>query len=94
MEVLCSVMMQPKMESCIEKALAGSKEEALWKAKDCKAKALVRIERKWKVVRAVLDTGAGPNMLKETCLPRARARHAVTVKATRLRSAADTQLPE
>lgn len=39
-----------------------------------------------------LDTKTGPNLVKVNCPPRARAGNAVTLNATRLQSAADTQL--
>lgn len=46
----------------------------------------------WKTVNAVLDTGAGPKLVKTDCLLLAWAGNVVTMNATPLRSAANTQL--
>lgn len=94
MEALCSVMMQQKMVSCKKKAMALLKGKALLKTRNYRVKASVRIGRVWKTLTAVLDRDASSNKSKGYFLPRARARHAVTIKATRLRSAAYTQLVE
>lgn len=91
-DVLCSVILQRKMASCKEYATALLKGKALLSARNFMTEASVRIERVRKTVNEILDTGAGPNLLKEICLPRDLIRHAGTIKVTRLRSAANTQL--
>lgn len=54
--------------------------------------ASVGIKRIKSMLTVILDTAAGLNLLKESCMSRACARHAVTMKRTRLRAAANTQL--
>lgn len=46
------------------------------------------------MLAGIMDTGAGPNLPKENCLPRAWARHVATMKAPRLQSVANTQLKD
>lgn len=91
MEVLQSVVLQQKRASYEEKAMALLIEEALLRARNYRAKASVESSGARKNVSAVLDTGAGSNVLKENFLLYAWAKHAAKIKATRLRSAANTQ---
>lgn len=92
MKVLCLVLMQHKMASCKEDAMDMLNREGLLRSKNYKVKISVGIKEVWKTLTAVLKIGAGPNILKGSCLLRAWAKHAVAMKATRLRSAASTQL--
>lgn len=55
-------------------------------------KTSVKFNGVWKTVTAVLNTKAGPNLVKTDCLSRAQAWIVVTMKATCLRSAANTHL--
>lgn len=91
-EVLCSVRMQQKMDRYKEEAVALLKGETHLRTRNNKVKASV--ETKWVsiILTAILDTDAGPNLLKKKFLPLSWARHTVTVKATRLRAAANTRL--
>lgn len=72
--------------------MALLKEEVLLKAWNYKIKASVCVKRVWKTLTAVLNTVAGPNLLKQICFLQAWARDAVTIKETSVRSAASTQL--
>lgn len=85
-------MMQQKMASCKDKAMDLRKGKNLLKPINHKDKASVGINSAWKVVTAVLDTGAGWKLLKENCLLQEWVRNVILMKATRLRSAANKQL--
>lgn len=90
-EVLCSLMMHQKMARRKEKAMSVLKRKALLRARNYKKKVSIGNKEVPKMLTAILNTGAGPNLLKENCLLRAWAGHAFTVKAKRLRAAANTQ---
>lgn len=90
MKVLCPVMMQLKMVRCSENAMAVLKGEAPLRTRTYKINSSIGIKKVCKMLTAILDTGAVPNLLKANCLLRALARHVVTVMATSLWSAANT----
>lgn len=65
LEVLRPVMMHQKMPKCKEEAMALFKGEALVRAINYKIKASVSIKEVWKMLTAILSTGADPNLLKK-----------------------------
>lgn len=91
-EVVLAVVLPQKSADGEAKAINLLKEEALSKAESYKFRTSVGIEGIWKMVIGVLDLGAGPDLEMKNCLPRACAIHAVIIKTTCLRSAANVQL--
>lgn len=67
MGVLCLLMMQQKMPSCKEDAMALLGREAPLTIWSYKIKASVGIQGVCKTLSAISDTGAGPYLLKENC---------------------------
>lgn len=92
MKVLWSAVMQKNMASCKTEATTLLNGEALQRADNYKAKALAGTKEVWGKLASALQTGAGPNLLKENCRSRAWTRHTVTKKTTYLRSATITEL--
>lgn len=80
------------MVSYKEESMTLLKREALQRAGNYKFMALVGTDNAWKTVKAVLETEEGPNQLQENCVLCTWARNTITVKATRVRSAANIQL--
>lgn len=78
-EVLFSVTMLQKIAGCKEEAMAPLQEEALLKTRDYIGQASVSLGEAWKMLTAILDTEADPNLMKKNCLPQAWARHVVTM---------------
>lgn len=79
------------MTRCTKDAMALLDVKALMRAKNNEVEAQVGIEKVSRTLTAILDTGASTDSLKKNCPPRTWAKHFVTMKATCLRSTADTQ---
>lgn len=79
------------MADCEDKAIALREREALASAKNYRTEISVGVKKRWIMVPDVLDTEAGLNLLKKSCVLHAWARLAVTMRTTRPRSAAKTQ---
>lgn len=65
LEVQCSVMMQLKIASCKERAMALIEKEPLLRVKSNQANASVGVKDVRKTLIAFLDTGADPNLSKK-----------------------------
>lgn len=92
MEVLRAVTIQQKTTRWKEEGKVLLKGNAFLITRNYKVMASIGIGGVWKMLTAIFETRAGPNLLKKNCLPRGLARIVVTMKATLLQSAANTQL--
>lgn len=80
MKVFCSVILQKRMASCKEEAMASLKKETSSKARKSIVEASAGIEEVWIMLTAALNTRKGLELLEENCLPLAWARHVVTMR--------------